>query len=136
MHVSNGRGNVPGSLGADLGNKVNVTRVLESFVLIGIVLLTNDKLAEGRTLLTQISNDGTGINTRDGGNTFSGAPLAQTLNSGPVAVLKSSIGDNNTSGLDVGRLEVLQQVVFVSNGRGNTVVSNQGLGEDQDLTTV
>jgi hypothetical protein len=83
-----------------------------------------------------MSDDGTSVNACDGGNTFSSAPLAQTLDSGPMAVLEGGIGDDDTSSLNVGRLKVLEQTVLVSNGRGDTVVTDQGLSEDQDLTTV
>jgi len=36
----------------------------------------------------------------------------------------------------VGGLEVLEKVELVTGGRGNTVVSNQGLGEDENLASV
>lgn len=62
VHVANGRGNVPGSLCADLGDQVDVARILESLVLIGIVLFTDDDLAERRTLLTQVGNNSTSVN--------------------------------------------------------------------------
>lgn len=83
-----------------------------------------------------MSNNGTGIDTRDSGNTLSGAPLAQTLDGSPVAVVDSDIGDNDTSALNVGGLEVLEKVELVTGGGGNTVVANQGLGEDENLSSV
>ena len=36
----------------------------------------------------------------------------------------------------MGGLEVLEKVEFVTGGRRNTVVSNQGLGEDENLASV
>lgn len=53
-----------------------------------------------------------------------------------MTVLESSVGNDDTSSLNVGGLEVLEQTKLVSDGRGNAVVTDQGLGEDQNLTTV
>jgi hypothetical protein len=53
-----------------------------------------------------------------------------------VAVVDSDIGDNDTSALDVGGLKVLEKVELVSGAGGDTVVANQGLGEDEDLSSV
>jgi hypothetical protein len=131
-----GRLNNEGSLGGNTLHKVDLTGVDEALILIGIVLFTNRDSSQGRALLTKVSNNGTGINTRDSGNALSGAPLAQTLDGSPVAVVDSDIGDNDTSALNVGGLEVLEKVELVAGGGGNTVVANQGLGEDEDLSSV
>lgn len=83
-----------------------------------------------------MSDDGTSVDTGDGWDTLACTPIAQTLNGSPVAVLKSCICDNDTGGLDVGGLEVFEESVLIP-GRGrDTVVSNQWLGEDKDLSTV
>lgn len=131
-----GRAHVERSLGADLADKVDLLRIGESLVLVGVVLLTNSDAGKGRTLLTQIGDDSTGIDTGDGRHAFTSTPLAERLDGGPVAVLLSHIGHNHTSSLEVGGLEILEKTVLVPLGRRHAVVADQGLGEDQDLTTV
>lgn len=131
-----GRLDNEGSLGADALDQVDLARVDEALILIGIVLVTNGDPSEGGTLLSEVGDNGTGIDARDGGNTLSGAPLSQTLNGGPMAVVDSNVGDDNTGALDVGGLEVLEEVVLVSGVGGNTIVANEGLGEDEDLASV
>jgi hypothetical protein len=127
---------VEGRLGADLANKVNLFRIGESLILIGVVLLTNGDTSKGRTLLTEVRDDGTSVNARDGRHTLTGAPFAETLNGSPVRVLFSNVSHDDTSRLEVGRLEVLEKTVRVLLSRRNTVVTNQRLGENQDLTTI
>jgi hypothetical protein len=128
--------NNEGSLGGDTLNQVDLAGVDETLILVGIVLFTNGYPSQGRALLSEVCDNGASINARDGGNSLSSAPLAETLNSSPMAVVDSDIGDNNTSTLNVGRLEVLEKIELVSDSGGNTVVANQGLGEDEDLTSV
>jgi hypothetical protein len=53
-----------------------------------------------------------------------------------VTVLQGIILDNDTGGLDVGRLEVSEQTMLIAGSGGNTIVSNQGLGENENLSTV
>lgn len=127
---------VEGLLGADLTHQVNLFGVGEGLVLVGIVFLANGDTSEGRTLFTQVGDDGTGVDTRDGRNTLTGTPLAQGLNGSPVAVLLRHIGNNHTGSLQVGGLEVLQEAIGILLSRRHTVVTDQRLGEDQDLATV
>lgn len=136
VEVSIGRLNHEGSLGADALDQVDLARVDKAFVLIGIVLVANGDPSEGRTLLSEKGDNGSSVDAGNGGNTLTGTPIAQTLDGGPVAVLKGDVGDNNTSALDVRRFKVLQKVVLVTLTGGNAVVANQGLGEDEDLATV
>lgn len=136
VEVGIGRLNHKGSLGADALDQVDLARVDKAFVLIGIVLVANGDPSKGRTLLSEESDNGSGIDAGNGGNALTGTPIAQTLDGGPVAVLKGDVGDDNTSTLNVRRLKVLQKVVLVTLTGGNAVVANQGLGEDEDLATV
>ncbi|KAI6748599.1 hypothetical protein HG530_015372 [Fusarium avenaceum] len=128
--------NNEGSLGGDTLYKVDLTRVDKTLVLISIVLFSNGDPSQGRSLLSEVGDNGTGINTRDGGNALSGTPLAKALDSSPMAVVDGNIGDNDTSTLNVRRLEVLEKVELVSDSGRNTVVANQGLGEDKNLASV
>lgn len=125
-----------GSLRADLLDQVDLAGVDEALVLVGIVLLTGSNSGQRRTLLSEVGDNGTGVDARDGGNTLASAPLAQTLDGSPVAVLLSDIGNDDSGALNVGRLKVLEQVPLVTLVRGNTVVANQRLGEDENLATV
>jgi len=129
-------GNVERLLGADLTNQVDLLGIGESLILIGIVLFTNGDTSQRRTLLTQIGDNGTGINSRNSRHTFTSTPLAQTLDGSPVTVLLGDIGNNNTSGLEVGGFEIFQKSVGVLLSGGNTIVADQRLGENQDLTTI
>lgn len=128
--------NHKGSLGADALNQVDLAGIDEALVLVGVVLVTNRDSGKGRTLLTEIGDDFAGVDARDGGDTFAGTPFAQALDSRPVAVLEGDIGDNHASNLNMGRFKVLEEVVVVALARGNTVVSNERLGEDEDLPSV
>jgi hypothetical protein len=53
-----------------------------------------------------------------------------------MAVPQSIVLDDDTGGLDVGRLEVAEQAVLVPGGGGDAIVANQWLGEDENLATV
>lgn len=136
VKVSAGRLNHEGSLGADALDQVDLARVDEALVLISIVLVANGDPSEGRTLLSEVGDNGSSVDAGDGGDALTGTPLAQTLNSSPVAVVEGNIGDDNTGTLDVGRLKVLEEVVLVAFVGGNAIVANQGLGEDENLATV
>lgn len=131
-----GGAHVERSLGADLADQVDLFRIGESLVLVSVVLLADGDTSEGRTPLTQIGDDSPSIDTGDGRNAFTSTPLAERLDSSPVAVLLSHIGHNHASGLQVGGLEILEKTVLVPLSRRHAVVANQGLSEDQDLTTV
>lgn len=136
MERCTGRLNDEGSLGSNTLHKVDLARVNEALILISIILFTNRDPSQGRALLSEVSNNSTSVNTRDSRNTLSGTPLAETLDGSPVAVVDSNIGHNDTSALNVGGLEVLEQVELVAGCGGNTVVANQGLGEDENLSSV
>lgn len=136
MELGARRLNHEGSLGADALNQVDLAGIDEALVLVGIVLVTNRDSGKGGTLLTEVGDDFAGVDARDGGDTFTGTPFAQALNSRPVAVLEGDIGDNHASDLNMGRFKVLEEVVVVALAGRNTVVSNERLGEDEDLPTV
>jgi hypothetical protein len=136
VHVAKRRADVERCLGRDTTNQVDGLRVDKGLVLVGIVLLANGDTSEGRTLLTEVCDDLTSVDTRDSGNTLTGAPLSKRLNSGPVAVLQSVVLNDDTRGLDVGGLEVTQQTVLITGSRRHAVVANQGLGKDENLSTV
>lgn len=131
-----GRRDHEGGLGAHPLDQVDLARVDKALVLVGIVLVANRDPGQRRTLLSEVGDNGTSVNARDGGHSLPSTPIAQTLDGGPVAVLGGHIGHNDSSTLDVGRLKVLEQVEFVADVRRYTVVSNERLSEDEDLATV
>lgn len=133
---STGRLDNEGSLGGDTLDQVDLAGINETLILVGIVLFSNGDPSQGRALLPEVGDNSAGINAGDGGNSLSGAPLAKTLDGSPMAVIDSDIGDNDTSTLNVGGLEVLKKVILVSDGGGNAIVANQGLSEDEDLASV
>ncbi len=102
-----GVGNDERSLGAHALDQVDLTGVDETLILVGIVLVTNRNPGERGTLLTEVCDNGTGIDASNGGDALPSAPVTQALNGRPVAVFLSDIGHDNSGALDVGRLEVL-----------------------------
>lgn len=126
-------GHIQGLLGGHLRHQVRGHRVVE----LGRARAFHEYTALGGALLPQVLHDFTGVHTSDRSDTFTLAPVAQGLHSGPVRVLRSVVSNDYTGDLYVGRLEVLEQVVLVARlHRGHTVVTNQRLCEHQDLTTV
>lgn len=145
LHSTIDQGNVEGGvrsrhdkgrLGADLLHKIDLAGIEETLVFVGIVFVTDGDPGKRGTLLPKMRDDGTRVDTRDGGYTLPGAPIAQALHRGPVAILLGHIRDDDSSALDVRRLEVLEKIVLVPGARGDTVVADEGLGEDEDLATV
>lgn len=136
MERSVGRRNDERRLGANTLDQVDGTRVDITLVLVRIVLVTDRDSRQRRALLTEECDDLTSVDTRDGRDSLTGAPLAQALNRGPVAVLGSHVRHNDTSTLDMGGLEVLEEVELVTLVGRNAVVADEGLGEDEDLTAV
>ena len=53
-----------------------------------------------------------------------------------MAVLFRHIGDDNTRRLEIGRFEVFQKTILVLLEGWHTVVANEGLGKDQNLSPV
>jgi hypothetical protein len=125
-----------GSLGADTLDEVDLARVDEALVLIGVILIADGDSSKRRALLSKVGDDGTSVDAGDGGDTLTRAPLAQALNGSPMAVVDSNIGDYDARALNVGRLEVLEQVPLVTLVRRHAIVSNEWLREDENLTSV
>lgn len=53
-----------------------------------------------------------------------------------MAVLFCVVGDDDTGCLEIRGFEVLEETVFVADGGGDAVVSDQWLCEDEDLAAV
>lgn len=53
-----------------------------------------------------------------------------------MAILFGNIGHHDASGLKIWRLEVSKEAVLVSRVRRDTVIADQRLSEDQDLSTI
>uniref|UniRef100_A0A1Y1KTY3 Uncharacterized protein n=1 Tax=Photinus pyralis TaxID=7054 RepID=A0A1Y1KTY3_PHOPY len=131
-----GRLDHKGSLGAHTFDKVDLARVDEALVFVGVVFFANGNPSKGGSLFSEESDNLTSIDARNGWDTLTGAPLAQTLDSSPMAVVESYIRNDNASTLNVGGLKMLEKVVLVSLVGGHSVVANERLGENQNLTTV
>jgi hypothetical protein len=131
-----GGSNVERLLGGDFGYQVDLLGIDERLVLVGIVLVSDGDTGEGGSLLTEVGDDRTGVDTRDGGDSLTLAPVSERLDSGPVRVLFRVVGDDDSSSLDVGGLKVLVKSRLVTDIGRNSVISNQGLGKDENLTAV
>jgi len=108
--------NNEGCLGADPLDQVNLAGIDEAFVLVCIILVSNRDPCKRGTLLSQVRDNSTSVNARDGRDAFSRTPFSQALHSGPVTVFHSMIGYNDTGTLDMRRFEVSQQVPLVAGG--------------------
>jgi len=64
------RADVEWRLGADLANKVDLFGVGESLILVGIILLADGDTGKGGTLLSEIRDNGTSVNSRDSRDTL------------------------------------------------------------------
>jgi len=136
VHVAERRADVERSLGGHTADEVDGLGVDVRLIFIGIVLLADGDAGQRGTLLAEVCHNLAGVDARDGRDTLTSTPLGQRLNSSPVAVLQRIVLDNNARRLDVGRLEVSEQAMLVAGGRGDAVVANQRLGEDEDLAAV
>ena len=87
-------------------------------------------------MLTEIRHNFTGINSRDSRDALSGTPFGKALHGGPMAMLQGIVLHNDTRGLEVRRFEVSEQSVLVLGRGGNSIITNQGLCEDENLTAV
>lgn len=111
-------------------------RVDEGFVLVGVVFLADCEASQGATFFTEVGDDGAGVDAGDGCNAFASTPGGEGLNGRPVGVLECVVSYDDTGTLDVWRLKVAEQSVLVTDVAWDTVVADQWLGEDEDLTTV
>jgi hypothetical protein len=136
VHVAERRAHVERGLGADTADQVNGFRVNVGLVLIGIVFFANGDASQRRALLTEIGYHLASIDARDSRNALPGTPLGETLYSGPMAVLHGVVLNYNAGGLDVGRLEMSEQSVFIPRLGGYSIVADQRLSEDKNLATV
>jgi hypothetical protein len=99
---------------ADTLDKVHLAGVEETFVLVGIVLVANGNPGKRGALFSEESDNLSGIDARDGRDAFTGTPVAEALDGSPMAVLKSDIGNDDTSSLEMGGFEVLEEIPLVA----------------------
>lgn len=85
-HVGDGVGgrNVKGRLGADSSHQIDLFGIGEGLVFVLIIFLTDGQSRETGTLLSEIRDDSSCVDTGNGGHTFSSTPLTQTFDRGPV----------------------------------------------------
>lgn len=130
------RFHVERSFGADSFDQVDLAGIYKALILIRIVLISSRDSGKRGTLLSEVRDDSTSINSRDGRDAFSCTPLSQAFYSGPMAVLLGGVGHDDTSTLNVWRLKVSQQIPLVTHSRRHTIVPDEGLGEYQNLAAV
>lgn len=104
---------------------------------LGNLLLSDGDPAEGRSLVSKKGRDGSGVDTRDSRDVVSLAPLVKGLDGEVVRVLERDVSHDDTGALDTVRLHLrdsrdgIERLVG-----GDTIVANEGRGEDEDLTKV
>lgn len=129
-------GDVERSLGGYLLNQIDLLGVYKSFVLVCIILLSNSDTGKGGTLFTEIRDYSTGVNTGYRWNALARTPRAEGFDGGPVRVALSRVSNNDTDGLQMWRFKVFEETIRVTCIRGDAVVTDEGLCEDEDLATV
>jgi hypothetical protein len=102
------------SLGTNLLDQVNLLRINKSLILISVVLLSNRDPGKRRTFLSQICHDGASVDSGDSRYSFTSTPFTETLNSGPMAIFLSIVGNNDTTALDIWGLKVLKKPMFIT----------------------
>ena len=139
LHVTSGVQLVR-RLRGDLGDKVLCRRIP---VLLSLGrgkrrVGANGKAAEGRALVPKKGGDGTCVDASDARDVVPLAPRSDRFDGGVVRELLCDVGDHDGAALDVLRLENDTYVLIVDRSLvvGDTVISNEGSGEDKDLTTV
>ncbi|CAI6053242.1 unnamed protein product [Clonostachys chloroleuca] len=107
---------------------------------IGQALLRKADLAKHATLFSELLCEGSGIDAVHGGDALLLEPGAQRRSGKEMRVVFAAIrGCDQTSNVDPGGLEVSWQVaqkLVKDLDRGNTVVSDQGECDDENLTLV
>ena len=101
-------------------------------------IISDGNSAEGGTLVTKESSDGTGIDTSDTWDAMTLAPVCQRIDGEVVRVPLSNVVYDDSSALNVLRLEVDTNVLRVDWGFvvGDTIVSDQRCREYEDLTSI
>ena len=95
-----------------------------------------DASKEGTTL-ANLLGEGTSIDAVNRGDVVIREPLGQGLLCGPMGVLPRVRTDDEAGNVDAIRLKVFGQSMVVDDGLvGDTVVADEGVGEDEDLATV
>lgn len=123
--------------GGDLGDEVLLGRVPVLGGRAGEDIVPDGELTEGGSLVSQQRRDGSSVDTRDTGDVVSGTPLVEGLDGLIVRVLESDVRDDDTGALDTVRLEEGDTGGLWQRGvGGDTVVSDHGRSEDEDLTKV
>ena len=129
-------GDVEGGFGAHAFHEVDLLRIGEGFVVRGIVGLVHGDARKGAPLVAEEGHDFAGVDPRDGGHALAGAPGREGLHCVPVGVVPGVVCDHDARGLDVGAFKVPEQSVLVAFTGGDPVISDERLGEDEDLSTV
>jgi hypothetical protein len=85
----------------------------------------------------KVLGESPGIHPIDSRNVVIGKPLGETLLSSPMRVFPRIGADNETRNMNVAGLKVLWQSVRIPNVFiRNAVVSNEGIGQYEDLSSV
>ena len=92
-------------------------------------------LAEHRSLVAQMLRERTGVYAIDPGNLFLAEPLGQRAVGLPVGVLPRIVLGHDGTAMDARAFIVLADIVFLAPW-GHSVVSENGIGGDKDLTLV
>lgn len=93
--------------------------------------------AQHRSMLSKLLGQRTRINPIHCRNVVITQPLGETLLSRPMRMFPRVAADNKTSNMNSRGLEVLGEPMFIFDGLiRNTIVSNQGISQDEDLTSV
>lgn len=119
-----------------LDSRIPVFRILRS----DVVSSPDREFRQSRTTVSEESRDGSGVNAGDSRNAVAVAPLVEGLDSLVVRVLLSQVGNDDSSALDTVRFEhdgrSVGREVLGGKVVGNSVVSDEGRREDEELGAV
>src|SRR5205814_6595414 len=74
--------------------------------------------------------------SRNCGDSFPSAPLAEALHCSPVTIFFCNVCNNDTNGLYIRGLEIFQEAMLITIARRDSIVSNEWLCENQNLSTI
>ena len=122
---------------ADLFDEVDFSGIEERFVFVCIIFFANNDSSKTGSAFSEKSDDGTGIDSGNSRDTRTGTPGRKRLDGCPVRVFGCVVGDNNACALDGGGFKVSEEIVFITFVyRGDSIVSEERLSEDEDLAFV
>jgi hypothetical protein len=98
----------------NLFDKIDFAGVKECFIFICIVFFSDDNTSKTRSTFSKESDDGSSVDSWDGGDTRARTPWGEGFNGCPMGVFCCVVGDDDAGALNGGRLEIAEEIVFIT----------------------